>query len=167
MDLTGYKSKLVVVRSTDKLSGTITDFNIDIGNNLQCDNYTDCFIKFVDCALETTATSGANGKTPQLDSKDIYFVHSNLGQSSWDSGGHSTVLGYVKQNRAGNATGTTGAGSVHQALTPGSCVVSAPIPKGIVNFSIKSGNWVTLPVTSLTSCTIILQILYKTRAKSF
>ena len=168
MDLTGYKSKLVVVRSSDKLNGTTTDFNIDIGNNLECDNYTDCFVKFVDCALETTATSGSNAKLDQLDGKDIIFVHSSLGQSSWDSGGNSTVIGYVKQNRAGNSTGATGAGSIHQALTPGSCVVSAPVPKGIINFSITSGDsWTTLIPTNIKNTTIILQILYKSRARGF
>ena len=156
-----YASKLVVIRSYDKIAGGVTDFTVALGDTLAYGNARSCYIKFIDAAIETSYASGTQAIAPVFNSKDLYFVCAGLGQTSVDTGGRGDILGYVKVNRTGVGNSGSSAGAVSQALTPNDVYTEAPVPRGNVNFKILDPDFNSIATTNLDSVTIILQIFYK------
>ena len=156
-----YASKLVVIRSYDKISGGITDFTVALGDTLAYGNARSCYLKFIDTAIETTSPTGSEGIAPEFNSKDLYFVCAGLGQTSVDTNGRGDILGYIKTNKGGASTSTQSAGSISQALAPNDIYTECNIPRGNVNFKLLFSDLVPIPDTNLDSVTIILQIFYK------
>ncbi len=149
-------SKLLVVRSADKISGTATAFTVDLGDRLACRGYSKCKLKFLDAGIETT---GATVKLIQLNSKDMLFVNARMGQSSVDTKGLDATIGYLKLAKTNSSTSST-SGATHHARTPALCETECNIPRGLVDFSVTTHDYGVLSTTGIANVSIIIQLEY-------
>jgi hypothetical protein len=140
----------------DKISGTHTAFRVDLGDKLACAGYTSCRIKYLDAAIETT---GVTIKLTQLNSKDILFVNARLGQSSIDTSGLNSTLGYLKLSKV-NASSSSTSGATHHARTPAMCVTDCLIPHGMVDFSLTGQDYSAVSASGIEGVSVVLQIEY-------
>lgn len=150
------KSKLLIVRSADRISGTTTAFRVDLGDRLACSGYSSCKVKYLDAAIETT---GQTIKLTQLNSKDMLFVNARMGQSSVDTKGLDATIGYIKLAKANGSTGST-SGSTHQTRTPATCETECNIPRGLVDFSITTHDYGVLSTAGIANISIVIQLEY-------
>ena len=137
-------TKLIIVSSNDKLSGTDFQFRYNFGNNLVNGNYDTCRLKFIDMNIETT---GVNSTTDGLASMGTLYCSAQLGQ---DTNIHN-IIGYSKYYQ-GRDNG------YYQLLTPNPIVHVIPAIKGIVEFKLLDEDFELMTGANVNGVSFILQI---------
>ena len=145
-------SKLVIVSSADKLSGTHFQFKYNFGDNLVQGNYDSCRLKFIDMNVET---NGVTAVTDGLASMGTLFVSAQLGQDTYCNNNHA-ILGYTKYNLGMS----TGGGNFYELKTPNPIIHNIPAIRGIVEFTILKENFAVLTGANVLSTKIIFQLEY-------
>ena len=143
-------SKLVIVNSNDKLSGSDFKFKYNFGDNLVQSNYDSCRLKFIDLNVET---NGVNSTTDGLASMGILFCSAQLGQDTYSNNTNNNIFGYSKYHR-GSANG------YYHITQPNTIVMNIPVIRGIVEFSILDEDMEVLTGANVNGTTIIFQIEY-------
>ena len=143
-------SKLVIVNSNHKISGTDFQFKINFGDTLVQSNYDMMRLKFIDMNIELT---GVNSTTDGLSSMGTLYCASNLGQDTIWNNDHNDIFGYSKYYQ-GRGDG------YYQLLTPNPIVMTCPIIRGIKEFKILDEDYELLTGNNVNSTTIIFQIEY-------
>ena len=139
-------TKLVIVSSNDKLSGSDFQFRYNFGDTLVNGNYDMCRLKFIDMNVETT---GVNATTDGMASQGILYASAQLGQ---DTNIHN-IIGYSKYHQ-GRADG------YYRIITPNTIVHNIPVIKGIVEFKILDEDFELLTGSNVNGTTLIFQIEY-------
>ena len=137
-------SKLIVVNSNDRVSGTDFQFRYNFGDNLVNGNYDTCRLKFLDLNIETT---GVNATTDGLASMGTLYCSAQLGQ---DSLAHD-IIGYNKYYQ-GRADG------YYRLLTPNPITHIIPVIKGIVEFKLLDEDFEVMTGANVNGVTFIFQI---------
>jgi len=140
-------SKLIVVNSNDRVSGTDFQFRYNFGDNLVNGNYDTCRLKFLDLNIETT---GVTAVTDGLASMGTLYCSAQLGQ---DSLVHN-IIGYTKYN-LGMATG---GGNFYELKTPNPITHIIPVIKGIVEFKLLDEDFEVMTGANVNGVTFIFQI---------
>lgn len=143
-------SKLVIVNSNHKLSGTDFNFKYNFGETLVNGNYDMMKLRFIDLNVET---NGVNATTDGMASQGILFCASNFGQETMCNNDHNDIFGYSKYHR-GSANG------YYQITQPNPIVMTCPVIRGIKEFKILGEDFELLTGANVNSTTIIFQIEY-------
>ena len=139
-------TKLVIVSSNDKLSGSDFQFRYNFGDTLVNGNYDMCRLKFIDMNVETT---GTNSTTDGMASQGILYASAQFGQ---DTNIHN-IFGYAKYHQ-GRADG------YYRILTPNTIVHNIPVIKGIVEFKLLDEDMALMTGANVNGVTFIFQIEY-------
>jgi len=142
-------SKLVIVNSADKISGTHFQFKYNFGDNLVQGNYDSCRLKFIDMSVET---DGVNATTNGLGSMGVLFCSAQLGQDTYCNNNHA-IIGYSKYSQ-GRADG------YYTLQQPNPIIHNIPVIRGIVEFTILKENLAILTGANVLSTKIIFQLEY-------
>ena len=143
-------SKLVIVNSNHKLSGTDFNFKYNFGETLVNGNYDMMRLRFIDLNVET---DGVNATTDGMASQGILFCASNFGQETMCNNDHNDIFGYSKYHR-GSANG------YYQITQPNPIVMTCPVIRGIKEFKILDEDFELLTGANVNGTTIIFQIEY-------
>jgi hypothetical protein len=143
-------SKLVIVNSLHKISGTDFQFKINFGDTLVQSNYDMMRLKFIDMNIET---DDVNAVSNGFASMGTLYCASNLGQDTICNNDHNDIFGYSKYYQ-GRGDG------YYQLLTPNPIVMTCPIIRGIKEFKILDEDYELLTGNNVNSTTIIFQIEY-------
>ena len=143
-------SKLVIVNSNHKLSGTDFNFKYNFGETLVNGNYDMMKLRFIDLNVET---NGVNATTDGMASQGILFCASNFGQETMCNNDHNDIFGYSKYHR-GSANG------YYQITQPNPIVMTCPVIRGIKEFKILGEDFELLTGANVNGTTIIFQIEY-------
>jgi hypothetical protein len=143
-------SKLVIVNSNHKLSGTDFNFKYNFGDTLMNGNYDMMRLRFIDLNIETT---GVNATTDGMASQGILFCASNFGQDTICNNDHNDIFGYSKYHR-GSADG------YYQITQPNPIVMTCPVIRGIKEFKILDEDFALLTGNNINGISIIFQIEY-------
>ena len=139
-------TKLIIINSNDKLSGTDFKFKYNFENTLANGNFDMCRLKFIDMNIET---DNVDATTDGLASMGTMFCSAQLGQDT----NVKNILGYSKYYQ-GRANG------YYKLQTPNPIVHIIPVIKGIVEFSILDEDFALLTGANINSTKIIFQIEY-------
>jgi len=142
-------NKILVVSSSDKVSGTHTSFQYDLKHELSNPNSDKIKIKMLDLIIT------AESETGDFKSLQYIGVNCNLGQNVCFP--FNNLIGYNYYSRQANG------GTADMWLKqPTHCfpVVVPVTPVGIVNFDIVSYNNTILGATNITDIKIIFEIDY-------
>ena len=142
-------TKLVIVNSADKISGTHFQFKMNFGDNLVQGNYDSCRLKFIDMSVET---DGTNATTNGLGSMGVLFCSAQLGQDTYCNNNHA-IIGYSKYSQ-GRADG------YYTLQQPNPIIHNIPVIRGIVEFTILKENLAILTGANVLSTKIIFQLEY-------
>ena len=142
-------TKLVIVNSADKISGTHFQFKYNFGDNLVQGNYDSCRLKFIDMSVET---DNVDATTNGLGSMGILFCSAQMGQDTYCNNNHA-ILGYSKYSQ-GRANG------YYTLQPPNPIIHNIPVIRGIVEFSILKENLAVLTGANVLSTKIIFQLEY-------
>ena len=143
-------SKLVIVNSNHKLSGTDFNFKYNFGETLVNGNYDMMRLRFIDLNVETT---GVNATTDGMASQGILFCASNFGQETMCNNDHNDIFGYAKYSQ-GRANG------YYRIAQPNPIVMTCPVIRGIKEFKILDEDFELLTGNNVNGTTIIFQIEY-------
>ena len=141
-------TRLVIVNSNHKLSGTDFKFRYNFGDNLCNSNYDMCRLKFIDLNVET---DDVNATTDGLNSMGMLYCSANLGQNTLCNNTHDGIFGYSKYHR-GSANG------YYHITQPNPIIMDIPVIKGIVEFSILDEDFNVLTGANVNGTTIIFQV---------
>tara|TARA_R110002020_G_scaffold271684_4_gene486905 strand:- start:413 stop:853 length:441 start_codon:yes stop_codon:yes gene_type:complete len=142
-------SKILVVSSSNKTSGTHTSFQYDLKHELVNPNSDRIKIKMLDLIISAENETG--------DFKSLQYIGVNANFSQNVAFPYNNLIGYSYYSRQANG------GTADMWLKqPTQCfsVMCPTTPVGIVNFDIVSYNGTILGATNITDVKIIFEISY-------